>query len=134
MAVQVKLGDKCPLYLAIARSFASYVTEHKICHYSQWFPCKEISVADAFLSRDFDLSDVDVASFVRDCFTNQIPQHFCLVRLPAVVITNVGNLLRQLPRTLQLPSVPAPSAAGASSSRKLDKSGTPSLSAWTQVR
>jgi hypothetical protein len=76
MAVQVKLGDECPLYLAIARSFASYVTEHEICHYSQWFPCKEISVADA-LSRDFDLSDIDVASFVCDCFTNQIPQHFC---------------------------------------------------------
>ncbi len=134
---KLSVGDQCPLHLAIARSLVSFLIDHEIFHYSHWFPGNKNVVADA-LFWDFDLSDIDAASFVCDCFTFQIPQHFRLVCLPAAVITNVGNLLRLLRRTQQLPSVPAPSAAasgifGASSSRKLDKSGTPSSSAWTRA-
>ncbi len=72
-------GDEGPLHLAIARSLASYLIKHEILHDSQWFPGKENSVADVLLSRDFGFSDADVVSFARDRFTNQKPQHFCLV-------------------------------------------------------
>jgi hypothetical protein len=68
-------GDECPLHLAIARTTAKYMSDHGVHHYSQWFPGKENSVADA-LSRDFWLGDGDVVDFIKQKFAHQIPQGF----------------------------------------------------------
>ena len=98
-------GDECPLHLALARSLSKYLMDHRISHFSQWFPGRENSVADC-LSRDFHLSDNDVISHIRRRFTKQIPQHFRLITLPPVIITSVGDLLRLLPKGQQLPLEP----------------------------
>jgi len=68
-------GDECPLHLAIARTMAKYMSNQRLHHYSQWFPGKENSVADA-LSRDFWLGDEDVANFLKQNFAHQIQQGF----------------------------------------------------------
>ena len=67
-------GDECPLHLASARMLASYLTEHGIPHYAQWFPGKENSVADAL---------------------------FQIIALPETITSCIGNLLRLLPKTQQ---------------------------------
>ncbi|KAI2506084.1 hypothetical protein MHU86_8315 [Fragilaria crotonensis] len=105
-------GDECPILLAVARELASYLANHQLVHYSQWFPGKENSVADA-LSRDFELTDEEIVSLVRDNFPEQVPKSFRIVPMPEAVITDVGRLLRLQPRTQQLPTTPAPSAAAA---------------------
>ncbi|KAI2509781.1 hypothetical protein MHU86_4634 [Fragilaria crotonensis] len=105
-------GDECPIQLALARELASYLTHHGLAHYSQWFPGKENSVADA-LSRDFKLNDADLVSLVLDNFAEQVPEAFRIVPLPEAIITNVGRLLRLQPKTQQLPTSPVPSAAAA---------------------
>jgi hypothetical protein len=127
-------GDECPLQLAISRSMASYLNERSIAHYSQWFPGKENSVADV-LSRDFSLDDSEVVSLISERFPHQIPQSFRIVHLSTTMISGVGDLLRLLPKTQQLPTVPAPSAAAAGTCSKnfsipSDTSRTPSLSDW----
>jgi hypothetical protein len=124
-------GDECPLKLAIARSMAKFLNEHSIPHYSQWFPGKENSVADV-LSRDFHLSDDAVISLLRQQFSNQLPQSFRLVHLTTAMISDVGELLRLLPKTQQLPLAPVPSAAaaGASSRGSSIQSDTTTTLSW----
>ena len=104
-------GDECPLHLAISRSMAGYLNRNLIAHYSQWLPGKENSVADV-LSRDFHLDDSAVVSLLRENFSHQMPQSFCLVRSTAM-ISGVRASLRLLPRTQPLPLTPVPSAAAA---------------------
>jgi hypothetical protein len=121
-------GDECPLQLAIARSMASYLTERSIAHYSQWFPGKENSVADV-LSRNFYLDDSEVVSLLCNQFPHQLPQSFRLVHLTTAMISGVGDLLRRLPKTQQLPTalVPSAAAAGAFSSASSRPSGTTTI-------
>ena len=102
-------GDECPLHLRISRLMARYLNDHKISHYSQWFPGKYNSVADS-LSRDFHLSDADLISQLHLNFPNQLPQSFRIVHLTATMTSSVGELLQSLPKTQQLPREPAPSA------------------------
>ena len=118
-------GDECPLHLAIARTTAKYMSDHRLQHYSQWFPGKENSVADV-LSRDFWLGDEDVVEVLKQKLAHQIPQSFRLVQLSEAIVTDVGSLLRLLPKTQLLPTRPAPSetAAGGGISVSSAKSGT----------
>ncbi len=118
-------GDECPLHLAIARTMAKYMSDHRLQHYSQWFPGKENSIADA-LSRDFWLEDEDAVDFLKQNFAHQIPQGFRLVQLSEAIVTDVGSLLRLLPKTQLLPLRPAPSgtAAGGGTSASFVRSGT----------
>ena len=110
-------GDECPLHLAIARSMARYLMVHELSHYSQWFPGKSNSVADA-LSRDFRLDDAEIVSRIRSLFTHQIPSNFALIQLPQEMITSVGCMLRLLPKSQHLPSTPTPSGQGVGSDTK----------------
>ena len=105
-------GDECPILLGVARELVLYLADHKLVHYSQWFPGKENSVADV-LSRDFALNDEKISSLVLDNFAEQVPRQFRIVSLPEVVITSFGRLLRRQPKTQQLPTPPVPSAAAA---------------------
>jgi hypothetical protein len=118
-------GDECPLHLAIARTMAKYMSDHRLQHYSQWFPGKENSIADALL-RDFWLDDEDVVDLLKQNFAHQLPQGFRLVRLSEAIVTDVGSLLRLLPKTQLLPLRPAPSgtAAGGGTSASSVRSGT----------
>jgi hypothetical protein len=74
---RLSFGDEWPLQLAIARTTAKYMSDHRLHHYLQWFPGKENSVADA-LSRYFWLRDKDVVNFLKQNFAHQIPQGFNL--------------------------------------------------------
>ncbi|KAI2505693.1 hypothetical protein MHU86_8752 [Fragilaria crotonensis] len=105
-------GDECPILLAVARRLASYLADHELSHYSQWFPGKENSVADA-LSRDFNLNDEEIVSLVQKNFAEQVPPSFRIIPLPGAMITSVGELLRLQPKTQQLPTTPVPSASAA---------------------
>ena len=105
-------GDECPIHMAIAWSVASYMNARSVAHYSQWFPGKENSVADA-LSRNFHLCDKEVVELLHENFAHQLPQSFRLVPLTTAMISNVGDLLRLQSKTQQLPQVPVPSAAAA---------------------
>ena len=129
-------GDECPLHLAIARTTANYMRYHGVHHYSQWFPGKENSVVDA-LSRDFWLGDEDVVDFIKQKFAHQIPQGFRLVQLSEAIVTDVGSLLRLLPKTQLSPLRPAPSgtAAGGDSRASSARSGisTSPFPHWTQA-
>jgi hypothetical protein len=129
-------GDECPLHLAIARKTAKYMSDHGVHHYSQWFPGKENSVADA-LSRDFWLGDEDVVDCIKQKFAHHIPQGFRLVQLSEAIVTDVGSLLRLLPKTQLLPLRPAPSgtAAGGDSRASSARSGisTSPFPHWTQA-
>ena len=118
-------GDECPLHLAIARAMARYMIDHDLTHYSQWFPGKENAVADV-LSRDFELGDSEVVELIKKNFSHQIPQDFRLVLLPEKIVTDVGSLLRLLPKTQPLPPRPAPSgiAVGEGSKVSSARSGT----------
>ena len=99
--------------------------DHKLTHYSQWFPGKENPVADV-LSRDFELGDSEVVDLIKKNFSHQIPQDFRLVSLPETIITDVSSLLQLLPKTQPLPSRPAPSgiAVGGGSRVSSVKLGT----------
>ena len=68
-------GNECPLHLAIARRLASYLMEHSLAPYTQWFAGKKNSVADA-LSRDFHLTDAALTSRLFKHFSPHIPQSF----------------------------------------------------------
>lgn len=127
-------GDEEPLHLAIARAMASYLMEHRIAHYAQWFPGKENLVADA-LSRDFHLDDNALSSLIANRFSSHIPQSFRIAPLPPAITTRVGELLQLLPKTQQLPTEPAPSAAAVGkdtwvSSKRLGTDTTPTSEAW----
>jgi hypothetical protein len=74
------------------------MSDHRLHHYSQWFLGKENSVADA-LSRDFWLGDEDVVKIIKQNFAHQTPQGFQLVQLTEAIVTDVGSLLRLLPKT-----------------------------------
>jgi hypothetical protein len=101
------------------------MSDHRLQHYSQWFPGKENSISDA-LSRDFWLEDEDVVDFLKQNFAHQIPQGSRLVQLSEAIVTDVGSLLRLLPKTQLLPLRPAPSgtAAGDGTSASSVRSGT----------
>ncbi len=122
---QSSFGDECPLHLAIARTTAKYMSNHRLQRYSQWFPGKENSIADA-LSRGFWLGDEEVVNFLKQNFAHRIPQDFRQVQLSEAIVTVVGSLLRLLPKTQLLPLRPAPSgtAAGGGTSFSSVRSGT----------
>jgi hypothetical protein len=54
-------GDKYPILLAIAHNVTSYLADHELAHYLQWFPGKEESVLDA-LPQDIELIDDEFVS------------------------------------------------------------------------
>ncbi|KAI2499964.1 hypothetical protein MHU86_14538 [Fragilaria crotonensis] len=85
-------GDECPLHLVIARMLASYLMEHEMPHYAQWFPGKENSIADV-LSRDFHLTDSALTSKLFELFSPQLTSSFQIITLPEAITTCVGNLL-----------------------------------------
>jgi hypothetical protein len=82
--------------IQVAREHAMRYMNHEIRDYSQWFPGIENNVADA-LSREMDLSDDELTTFLRLSFPTQIPENFEIVPLPSEITSWLTSLLRQMP-------------------------------------
>ena len=80
----------------VAREHARRYMNLGIRDYSQWFPGKENNVADA-LSREMDLSDVDLTNLLRLSVPSQVPERFEIVPLPNEIVSWLTSLLLQMP-------------------------------------
>ena len=109
---KLTLDNNCPVHLVLARQFADFCITNNIVHYTQWFPGKKNNVANV-LSQDFALNNEEVTKLIRDNCSPFVPQHFRIIALQPTIILQIGDLLRQLPKTQLLPAQPAPSAIAA---------------------
>lgn len=82
--------------IQVAREHATRYMRHWIRDYSQWFPGKENNVADA-LSREMDLSDVDLTNLLRLSVPSQVPERFEIVPLPNEIVSWLTSLLLLMP-------------------------------------
>jgi len=82
--------------IQVAREHATRYMRHRIRDYSQWFPGKENNVADA-LSREMDLSDVDLTNLLRLSVPSQVPERFEIVPLPNEIVSWLTSLLLLMP-------------------------------------
>ena len=69
---------------------------HEIREYSQWFPGIQNNVADT-LSREIDLSDVELTNLLHLSIPSRVPANFDIVPLPNEIVSWLTSLLLQLP-------------------------------------
>ena len=79
----------------------------EIRDFSQWFPGKDNEVADS-LSRDMDLSDMELTSHILTNFPSQVPHSFNIVPLPNEIVSWMTSLLLTLPVKEQFREVHTP--------------------------
>jgi len=82
--------------IQVAREHAMRYMNHEIREYSQWFPGIQNNVADA-LSREIDLSDVELTNLLRLSAPSQVPANFEIVPLPNEIVSWLTSLLLQMP-------------------------------------
>jgi hypothetical protein len=104
--------DDCPMHLALARHLPTSASQNDIVHYTQWFPGTKNNVADV-LSRNFALNDEEVTKLIHNNCSPFVPQHLRIIPLQPTIISQIGDLLRRLPKTQFLPAQSALSAIAA---------------------
>ena len=87
-----------------ARKYAEIFMSADVKGYSQWFPGKKNNVADA-LSREWQRTNDELTSLLREFFPNQMPAHFVISPLPSEISSWLTSLLQQLPVSEQLREV-----------------------------
>ena len=68
----------------------------EIQDYSQWFPGEDNNVADS-LSRDFQLADKELISYMHCFFPSQMPSRFKIIPLFNEIVLWLTLLLQRLP-------------------------------------
>ncbi len=82
-----------PLHMA-SRKYAEILMGADCCLYSQHIAGKQNVVAD-YLSRNFDLSEEELTSFVLSNYTNQVPTSFKTSHLPQEILLWLTSWLQK---------------------------------------
>ena len=116
--------------ITAARKLARLIQASESLLYSQYFPGEDNDVSDC-LSRDFNLTNIQLSHLLSSIVPNQLPDNFRIVPLPAEIVSWVFSLLEKLPVKMQRQvahknSALATSPAGKNSLAKLESSTTTS--------